>query len=92
MEGFTFSVPQDIVAGKGSIAKLPEVVKKMGAAHAFIISGPHLNKIFQRLRKDDHCIIPSFFRLNAFCFLKCDNGLAASRASGNNQRTVKRSV
>ena len=39
MEGFTFSVPQDIVAGKGSIAKLPEVVKKMGAAHAFIISG-----------------------------------------------------
>lgn len=45
MEGFTFSVPQDIVAGKGSIAKLPEVVKKMGAAHAFIISGPHLNKM-----------------------------------------------
>lgn len=45
MEGFTFSVPQDIVAGKGSIAKLPEIVKKMGAGHAFIISGPHLNKM-----------------------------------------------
>ena len=45
MEGFTFSIPQDIVAGKGSIGKLPEIVKKMGAAHAFIISGPHLNKM-----------------------------------------------
>lgn len=45
MNDFSFSVPQNIIAGRGSIAKLPEVLKQMGAARAFIISGPHLAKI-----------------------------------------------
>ena len=42
---FSFSIPQDIVGGKGSLAKLPEIAKKLGGTHGFIISGPHLNKM-----------------------------------------------
>ena len=45
MNTFNFSVPQDITVGKGSLAKLPEIAKKIGGSHAFIISGPHLAKI-----------------------------------------------
>lgn len=45
MNDFSFSVPQNIIAGRGSIARLPEVLKEMGATRAFIISGPHLAKI-----------------------------------------------
>ena len=45
MNEFNFSVPQNIIVGRGSMAKLPEVEKKMGGKHAFIISGPHLKKM-----------------------------------------------
>lgn len=45
MNEFTFSVPQNIIVGKGSLAKLPEVAGKLGGKKAFIISGPHLNKM-----------------------------------------------
>ena len=45
MDNFTFSVPQNIIFGKGSISRLPELVKEMGCSHAFIISGPHLKKM-----------------------------------------------
>lgn len=45
MKDFSFSVPQNIIVGRGSIARLPEVLKELGATHAFIISGPHLAKI-----------------------------------------------
>ena len=45
MNTFNFSVPQDITVGKGSLAKLPEIAKKLGSSHAFIISGPHLAKM-----------------------------------------------
>ena len=45
MNEFGFSVPQDIIVGKGTLAKLPEVAKKLGGTHAFIISGPHLAKM-----------------------------------------------
>ncbi len=45
MNEFTFSVPQNIIVGKGSLAKLPEVAEKSGGKKAFIISGPHLNKM-----------------------------------------------
>lgn len=45
MKQFSFSVPQDIIVGKGSLTRLPEVAKKLGGAHGFIISGPHLNKM-----------------------------------------------
>ena len=42
---FSFSIPQDIVVGKGSLARLPEIAQKLGGTHGFIISGPHLNKM-----------------------------------------------
>lgn len=45
MNEFNFSVPQNIIVGRGSMAKLPEVAKEMGGKHAFIISGPHLKKM-----------------------------------------------
>lgn len=45
MKDFTFSVPQNIIVGKGSLHKLPQVSKELGKTHAFIISGPHLNKM-----------------------------------------------
>lgn len=45
MAPFSFSIPQNIVVGKGSLAKLPELAKQLGKSKALIISGPHLNKI-----------------------------------------------
>lgn len=45
MQEFSFSVPQDIIVGRGSLSKLPEVAAKLGGTHGFIISGPHLNKM-----------------------------------------------
>lgn len=45
MKDFNFSIPQDIVFGKGSLSKLPEIAKKLGGKHAYIISGPVLEKI-----------------------------------------------
>ena len=45
MNGFSFSVPQNITVGKGSLAKLPEIAKKSGGSHAFLMSGPHLAKM-----------------------------------------------
>lgn len=45
MKEFSFSVPQEIIVGKGSLARLPEAAEKLGRKHGFIISGPHLNKM-----------------------------------------------
>lgn len=42
---FTFSIPQNIVFGAGSLTKLPEEAIKLGKKKALIISGPHLEKI-----------------------------------------------
>ena len=45
MNEFSFSVSQNITVGKGSLAKLPEIAKKSGGSHAFLMSGPHLAKM-----------------------------------------------
>lgn len=45
MESFTFSVPQNVVVGKGSLRQLGQISRSIGGTHAFIISGPHLNKM-----------------------------------------------
>lgn len=45
MHDFSFSIPQDVIVGKGSLSKLPDVASKLGGKHGFIISGPHLNKM-----------------------------------------------
>ncbi len=42
---FTFSIPQNVVFGAGSLSKLPEVAAKLKKSKALIISGPHLEKI-----------------------------------------------
>ena len=43
MNPFEFSIPQNIIVGAGTLAKLPECAKKMGGTHAMILSGPTLN-------------------------------------------------
>ena len=45
MDTFSFSIPQNIVFGKGSLKELPLLAKKLKKSKAFIISGPHLKKI-----------------------------------------------
>ncbi|MGN0243816.1 MAG: iron-containing alcohol dehydrogenase [Lachnospiraceae bacterium] len=45
MNQFTFSVPQNIIVGKGSLQRLPELAGKLGGNHAFLISDPHLYQI-----------------------------------------------
>jgi alcohol dehydrogenase len=45
MKEFTFSVPQKITVGEGSLKKLPQISREQGGTHAFIISGPHLTRM-----------------------------------------------
>lgn len=45
MNEFSFSVPQNIVVGRGTMAKLPEIAKKLGGSHALIISDPNLEQL-----------------------------------------------
>lgn len=45
MNKFSFSVPQNIEFGKKSLSRLPEIAKKIGGKHAYIISGPVLKKM-----------------------------------------------
>ncbi len=45
MKDYTFKVPQEIVFGKGSLEKLPELLEKIGSKKMMIVSGPRLGKI-----------------------------------------------
>lgn len=45
MEAFSFSIPQNVIFGKGSLQRLPEAAKKLQGSKALIISGPYLKKI-----------------------------------------------
>lgn len=45
MKDFTFTVPQDIMFGEGSLTKLGALIKKTGCSRPFIISGKVLTKI-----------------------------------------------
>ena len=45
MNSFSFTIPQNIRVGAGSICLLPELAKELGKSRAYIISGPHLNRI-----------------------------------------------
>ena len=42
MKEFKFSVPQNIIVGKGTIGKIKDIAIELGGKHAMIISGPHL--------------------------------------------------
>ena len=45
MNSFSFTFPQNIKVGAGSLSLLPDLAKELGKSKAYIISGPHLNKI-----------------------------------------------
>lgn len=45
MSEFNFSVPQNIIFGKGTIGRLPGCVKALGGNKVLIITGPHLSKM-----------------------------------------------
>ena len=45
MKEFTFSIPQNIIVGSGSLKRLPEAAKEIGGTHAYIISGPVLERM-----------------------------------------------
>lgn len=45
MKDFSFSVPQEIIFGMGSLKKLPEILRKTGDDAAFIISDPGLKNV-----------------------------------------------
>lgn len=45
MKNYSFSIPQNITFGSGSLKKLPEIAKGLGKTKAYVISGPHLKKI-----------------------------------------------
>ena len=45
MNRFSFTIPQNIKVGAGTLSLLPDLAKEMGKSKAYIISGPHLNKI-----------------------------------------------
>lgn len=44
METFSFSIPQNITAGRGCISSLPAIIDKINCNKAFIITGPYLYK------------------------------------------------
>ena len=44
MKHFSFSIPQNVYYGWGSLNDLTEIAAKTEASKAFIVSGPHLKK------------------------------------------------
>ena len=45
MNPFEFFIPQNIIVGSGTLARLPECAEKLGGSHAMVISGPTLRKM-----------------------------------------------
>jgi alcohol dehydrogenase len=45
MNPFNFKIPQEIICGKDSIKKIPEILKNNDLQKVLVISGPHLNKM-----------------------------------------------
>ena len=45
MDSFSFTIPQNIKFGAGTLDLLPDLTKELGKSKGYIISGPHLNKI-----------------------------------------------
>lgn len=44
MKTFSFSIPQNVIFGRGSLQELSQAAKKLQKKKALIISGPHLQK------------------------------------------------
>ena len=45
MKEFSFTIPQDVIFGKGSLKRLPEILEKAGCKNVFLISDPGLKSI-----------------------------------------------
>ena len=45
MDSFSFTIPQNIKFGAGTLDLLADLAKELGKSKGYIISGPHLNKI-----------------------------------------------
>lgn len=45
MDSFSFTIPQNIKFGAGTLDLLPDLAKELGKSKGYIISGSHLNKI-----------------------------------------------
>lgn len=45
MDSFSFTIPQNIKFGAGTLDLLPDLAKELGKSKGYIISSPHLNKI-----------------------------------------------
>lgn len=45
MDSFSFTIPQNIKFGAGTLDLLPDLAKELSKSKGYIISGPHLNKI-----------------------------------------------
>ncbi len=71
MNTFNFSVPQDITVGKGTLSLLPDKAKALGGKHAFIISGPHLNKMGW-VEKISALLKEADIEVDAFCDIEAN--------------------
>ncbi len=71
MNTFNFSVPQDITVGKGTLSLLPDKAKALGGKHAFIISGPHLNKMGW-VEKISALLTEADIAVDAFCDIEAN--------------------
>lgn len=45
MKDFHFTIPQDVIFGKGSFERLPEILRKANCKNVFLISDPGLKKV-----------------------------------------------
>jgi len=52
MKDFTFNVPQDIIFGKGSLKRLPELLEKSGSKKMLLISGFEEDRNGRESRRD----------------------------------------
>lgn len=71
MNTFNFSVPQDITVGRGSLLLLPEKAAALGGKHAFIISGPHLNKMGW-VEKISKLLVEKDIEVDTFCDIEAN--------------------
>ena len=89
MNQFSFSVPQNIIVGRGAIAQLPDVAKKMDKNHAMIISGPHPEKMGLVKQAGDY-LAKSGIKVSSFTEIEAnpsvttvDKATAAFKESGS---------
>ena len=45
MKDFSFTIPQDVIFGKGSFDRLPELLARANCGHIFLVSDPGLKKV-----------------------------------------------